>query len=115
MDVIQRLKEMAEESNSATEALINYIIHEMEIDEMDNRQARRLLYEIAIYGCESGVLGAFIYTKDCKEFFRRYFDDILETLSDRYNYEGEVDVQHLVWTFIEYEVSRIHDEVFILE
>lgn len=111
-NIVKKLMEMKKENNDAVQDLINILIAHIEIDEMDEAEARRWLNEIIDGGCNVGIISDFIYHVDCKEFFIKHIDNVLETLA-YLNYQDELDVTQMVWVFVEYQVSYIYDELFV--
>lgn len=74
--------------------------------------------DLAYGGCRSGMVGEFVYTDDCKEFYLKHMDDLEDYKSDLENDLGESitddDLTHaelVTWLVVEEVARRVSDEL----
>ena len=74
--------------------------------------------DLAYGGCRSGLVGEFVYTDDCKEFYLKHMDDLEDYKSDLENDLGESitdnDLTHpelVTWLVVEEVARRVSDEL----
>ena len=74
--------------------------------------------DLAYGGCRSGMMGEFVYTDDCKEFYLKHMDDLEAYKRDIENDLGESitddDLTHAVlvtWLVVEEVARRVSDEL----
>ena len=74
--------------------------------------------DLAYGGCRSGLVGEFVYTDDCKEFYLKHLDDLEDYKRDIENDLGESitddDLTHpelVTWLVVEEVARRVSDEL----
>lgn len=74
--------------------------------------------DLAYGGCRSGMMGEFVYTDDCKEFYVKHMDDLEAYKRDLENDLGESitddDLTHpelVTWLVVEEVARRVSDEL----
>ena len=74
--------------------------------------------DLAYGGCRSGMMGEFVYTDDCKEFYLKHMDDLEAYKRDIENDLGESitddDLTHpelVTWLVVEEVARRVSDEL----
>lgn len=74
--------------------------------------------DLAYGGCRSGLVGEFVYTDDCKEFYLKHMDDLEDYKRDIENDLGESitddDLTHpelVTWLVVEEVARRVSDEL----
>lgn len=74
--------------------------------------------DLAYGGCRSGMMGEFVYTQDCKEFYVKHMDDLEDYKRDIENDLGESitddDLTHpelVTWLVVEEVARRVSDEL----
>lgn len=74
--------------------------------------------DLAYGGCRSGLVGEFVYTDDCKEFYLKHMDDLEDYKRDIENDLGESitddDLTHAVlvtWLVVEEVARRVSNEL----
>lgn len=74
--------------------------------------------DLAYGGCSSGMMGEFVYTQDCKEFYLKHMDDLEAYKRDIENDLGESitddDLTHaelVTWLVVEEVARRVSDEL----
>lgn len=74
--------------------------------------------DLAYGGCRSGMVGEFVYTDDCKEFYLKHMDDLEAYKRELENELGEAitddDLTHpelVTWLVVEEVARRVSDEL----
>ena len=116
--MLDKILEVMVTNNSFEDEMAEIFLEECEsctdfeelINGIDNRE----------FTPSNGCIGALTYYHQTYEIFRKYFDEIFETINDgfkeyyREEYHGELDYNTLVWTAFELLTHRWYDEILTL-
>lgn len=74
--------------------------------------------DLAYGGCSSGMMGEFVYTQDCKEFYLKHMDDLEaykrdleEDLGEPITNDDLTHVELVTWLVVEEVARRVSDEL----
>ena len=107
----EKLQKLAKESEGLKLFVVEDILSYEEEDEI-----REYILEVLHYGCVSGVVSSLIYYHQTKDFFQKYFEEILEIANEvkEYGFNIDLNCNDLSWLAYEEIVRRIASELEIL-
>ena len=107
----EKLQKLAKES----EGLKLFVIEDI-LSYEDEDKIREYILEVLHYGCVSGVVNSLTYYYQTRNFFQKYFEEILEIADEVKEYEFNIDLNcnDLFWLAYEEIVRRIASELEIL-